>query len=201
MTDGAGCEWILVTGPTAEPLSIAEAKKQARIEVDDEDDLIDRYIRAARSAAEETLGRGLLTQTWKFTCDAFAESIWLPMAAPLQSVTSVKYYDTTGTLLTLSATVYTVDLVSRPGRIVRAPLQAWPALQGDRRTGRVEITYVVGWTDKTLIPERIVQGIRLYLSYCDSDREGLDEFGALARAAADACWTDRVHWKPPACAA
>jgi uncharacterized phiE125 gp8 family phage protein len=201
VTDGAGCEWVLVTGPTAEPLSVAEAKLQARIRIDDEDALIDRYIKAARSTAEETLGRGLLTQTWKLTLPSFAESIWLPMAAPLQSVTSVKYYDTTGTLLTLSATVYTVDLVSRPGRLVRAPLQSWPSLQSDRLTGKVEITYVVGWTDKALIPERIVQGMRLYLGYLDSDREGLDELGELARTAADACWTDRVCWKPPACAA
>jgi uncharacterized phiE125 gp8 family phage protein len=192
-----GCEWTLVTPPTGEPVTLDQAKRQCRITSDDENGLIQSYIAAGRQAAEEALGRGLLTQTWTFTSERWAHVLWLPMAAPLQSVTSVKYWDVNGVLQTLAPTVYTVDLVSRPGRIARAAGQTWPSLQSDRRVGRVEITYVVGWTDKALVPERILQGIRSYVGYLDSDREGLDVDAEKARAAAEACWTDRVYWKPP----
>lgn len=192
------CEWDLLSPPSEEPLTVEQAKKQARITHDDENALIQSYIVAGRQAAEECLGRGLLTQTWKLTLGTWADQIWLPMAAPLQSVTSVKYWDLNGVLQTLSPTVYTVDVVSRPGRIVRAPQQVWVPLQTDRWSGRVEITYVVGWTAKEQIPERILQGIRSYVGYLDSDREGLDGDGERARRAAEACWTDRVYWKPPA---
>lgn len=195
MNGGEGCEWIQTIAPTSEPLSLAEAKLQARIAIDDEDSLLNSYIIAAREAAEGHLGRGLLTQTWKLTLPAFAETIWLPMAAPLQSVTSVKYYDTTGTLTTLAGTVYTVDTTSRPGKIMRAVNQSWPALQGGRLGGLVEITYIVGWTAKDLIPERIKQGMRLYVTAVDADRDKPDT------TAAEACWTDRVFWKPPVCVA
>lgn len=191
------CEWTLQTGPSEEPITVDQAKRQARINHDEEDALVQSYITAARQEAEDYLGRGLLTQTWVFTLDQWAERIWLPMAAPLQTVTTVKYYDTAGAQQTLAASFYTVDLVSRPGRIVRAPGQTWPSLQSDRRSGRVEITYVVGWTSKALIPERILQGIRSYVGYLDSDREGLDPDGDKARCAAEACWSDRVYWKPP----
>jgi uncharacterized phiE125 gp8 family phage protein len=196
--ESEGCEWVLLTAPTEEPLSILDAKAQARVTHDEEDSLWQSYISAARAAAEEHMSRGLLTQTWKLILPAFADSIWLPMAAPLQSVTSVKYYDTAGAQQTLSTTVYDVDTTSRPGRIVRKPLQTWPSVQSDRLATRIEITYVVGWTAKELIPERIRQGLRLHVGYLDCDREGLDEYGEQARKAAEACWSDRVYWKPPA---
>lgn len=192
--DGAGWEWIQTLAPTIEPLSLAEAKAQLRIAHGDDDGLIGSYIGAVRQAAEDYLARGLLTQTWKLTGPAFADQMWLPMAAPLQSVSSVKYYDTAGVLQTLATTVYTVDTVSRPGRVVRAPLQTWPTVQSDRLSNPVEITYLVGWDAKEKIPERIRQGCRAYLGYLEN-RDDMN-----ARAAAESCWADRVFWKPPTCA-
>jgi uncharacterized phiE125 gp8 family phage protein len=190
-----------VTRTTAvEPLTLAEVKAQCHITHSDEDALLTSYLVAARQAAEAALSRGLLSQTWLLTLPAWDESLWLPMAAPLQAVVSVKYYDTAGALTTLASTVYTVDAVSRPGRLLRAAGQAWPSLQSARTAGRIEVLYVAGWTSPALVPERIKQGIRSHVSYLDCDREGLEESGAAARAAAEACWTDRVYWRPPSCA-
>ena len=189
-------EWILVTEPLVEPITLVEAKQHARISHTTEDALLDAYIRTARATAEDYMARGILTQTWKLTLETWADRIWLPMAAPLQSVTSVKYYDPAGVQQTLATTVYAVDTVSRPGRIVRGVNQAWPALQPDRLMGAVEITYVVGWTTLALIPERIKQGCRMFVTYLDCDRDGLTEYGAQARRAAEACWDDRVRYIP-----
>lgn len=190
-------EWDRTVAPVIQPISIADAKAQARIVSDDELGLLNSYINAATDAAEQYLGRGLLTQTWKFTLSQFADVMWLPMAAPLASVTSVKYYDENGALQTLSTSIYTVDTTCRPGKIVRAPNQVWPTVQSDRLSSTVEITYVVGWTAAALVPERIKQGIRLYLSAAFADREG-KELESM-RPAIEACWTDRVFWKEPQC--
>jgi len=191
--------WVRTVDPLQEPITVEEAKQQARITHDQEDGLLQSYIRTAREAAEDYLNRGLFTQTWKLVLDRFAEVIYLPMVAPLQSVSTVKYYDENGTLQTLSNTVYTVDTVSRPGRITRGVNQTWPVLQADRLSGSVEITYVVGWTTQALIPERIKQGIRHYVTYLELDREGLEPGGDGARKAAEACWSDRVTWMDPIC--
>lgn len=193
------CSWTLVTGPATEPITLAEAKQQCKITHTNEDALVANYIVAARQAAEDHMARGLITQTWKLMLQDWAEIVWLPMAAPLQSVTTVKYYDTDGAQQTLGSTVYTVDVVSRPGRLTRAPNQSWPSLQADRHVGRIEITYVVGFISAVAVPERIKQGIRLHVGYLDCDREGLEEYAQHARAAAEACWTDRVYWMPPVC--
>jgi uncharacterized phiE125 gp8 family phage protein len=189
--------WARTVDATTEPLTLQDAKDQLRYTQTDVDPVVYRYIRAARNAAEDARNCGLLTQTWVMNCRQFADVIWLPMAAPLQSVTSVQYYDTTGTQQTLAGTFYTVDTVSRPGRIVRAPLQSWPALQGDRLVNAITITYVVGYTTADLIPERVKQGMRIYLSLLDSDRDGLDPNNERARAAAYACWADRVETPEP----
>ncbi len=193
--------YALVTGPAQEPITLDEARRQARIVGEDSDTLLRSYIVTARQEAETTMRRALFTQTWRHDLEEFEEVMPLPMAAPLQSVTHVKYYDTDGVLQTLSASYYEVDTLATPGRIVRAPDVSWPALQADRRTGRVQITYVAGWVTVASIPEKIKQGIRMYVTYLDSDRDGAEMFGNVsvgekARESAYACWSDVVHWVP-----
>lgn len=193
------CGYVLVTGPTQEPVTVEEAKRQARITDARSDGLVNAYVKTAREKAEEVLGYGLLTQTWRYDLEEFAEIIPLPMALQLQSITHVKYYDTTGTLTTLSSTYYETDTVSRPARLVRAADMSWPSLQADRRVGRVQITYVVGWSTVASVPERIKQGIRSYVTYLDMDRDGMDPQAKAAYEAAERCWSDRLYHLEPMC--
>lgn len=192
-----GCAWTLVTAPVQEPISLADAKAQARITDDHSNDLLRSYIQAAREEAERQMGRGLYTQTWKMLLDDWANVIPLPMAGPLQSVTSVKYYDGDGALQTLATSVYDTDLVSEPGRVVLKPGQSWPSTQSEKRNGRIEITYVVGYATVSSIPERWKQGIKLWVTYLDLDRDGMEEGASRARVSAENCWNDRVEWIPP----
>lgn len=192
--------YVRVTGPVQEPITLAEAKAQARILDDNSNALLLSYIKTAREEAEGTLGYGLFTQTWKLELREFADVIPLPMALQLQSVTSVQYYDLLGALQTLSSAYYLTNQTSRPTALVRAPGMSWPSVQADRLNGVVTITYVVGWTAVANIPERIKQGIRSYVTYLDLDRAGVDLQVALAaRQAAENCWTDRYYWYPPVC--
>lgn len=194
------CHWSLVTAPTQEPLSLDEAKLHASITQDDDNPLIEGYIRAAREAAQGYLGRAFFTQTWQYTQTDWSDEMWLPMATPLSSVTSVKYYDENGTLQTLSASVYITDTVSEPGRLMLAPSQTWPTLQSLRSGPRVIVTYVCGRAALDLVPELVKQGMRLYVTYADGDRAGSAN-AVEARRAAESCWdmVGRVYWRPPVC--
>jgi len=185
-------QWIRTVEPSESAISLQDARDQLRVTQPQGNARIQRYIDAAVAAAEDHLGRGLVTQTWQLTLPYFADIIWLPMAAPLQSVTTVKYYDTNGTLQTLATSNYVVDTGSRPGRVLRAANQSWPGLQSGRVAGRVIVTYVVGWTDPALVPESIKQGCRIYIALCDADADGLDPNHDRALQAAQHCWSDRV---------
>lgn len=191
------CAWSLTTAPVLEPFTIAEAKAQIRSVQNQEDGVIAGYIKAARSAAESYLNRGLLTQSWTFAMSDFVDFMPLPMAAPLQSITSVKYYDVNGTQQTLASSGYTVDTRWRPGRVALAANQTWPAIQSLRKVNRIEIEYVVGWTTRDLIPEDIRQGMRLFIGLCDVDRDGMAQGTEQALRVAKTYWTDRVFWTPP----
>jgi uncharacterized phiE125 gp8 family phage protein len=183
--------------PTQEPIDIGDAKAQARITDDSSDALIDGYIVAARQACEDYMGRALFTSTWQLVLEDFANVIPLPMASPLQSVSSITYYDTDGTSQTLATSVYDVDTASRPGRVVLKPDQSWPSVQSARLHGRVTITYVAGWSDVGSIPQLIKQGLLMYVTYLDLDRDGLEQGAMAAKQAAERCWSDRITWTPP----
>lgn len=194
--------------PILQPISLAEAKAQARIVHDNSNGVLLGYIKTATHEAEQFMARGLLTQTWQCWYPGFAESLWLPMAAPLQNdalaspstVPIVQYYDGDGVLQTLATSYYTVDTMSRPGRIVRKANQSWPSTQSDRGAGSVLVTYVVGWSAANLIPESIRQGIRSYVTYLDADRDGLLDQADRARQAAENAWKDVVYNIPLECA-
>ena len=186
----------LSSAPAVEPMTVDVAKSHCRVSDDTENALILTYLKASRLDAEAFLGRGLITQTWKLVLDDFAETIWLPMAAPLQSVSSITYYDSNGTSQTLSSSVYTVHTASEPGRVTLAVNQAWPSVQCERGSA-VTITYVVGWTSEDLVPESIVNGIALLTSARYERLTG--PAWADAMKAAESSWrlAGRVYWKAP----
>ena len=191
--------WSLQTAPTVEPLTTDEAKLQLRITDTTDDTAIARRIKAARAQAEQYLMRGLITQTWKYAQDAFSDEMLLPMAAPLASVTSVKYYDASGVQQTLATTYYLVDTLSEVGRVCLAPLQSWPSVQADRPLA-VEIIYVLGYATAALVPPDIVDAVCLFLGDRQEYRQqtllggGLTSLpnGAEALLAPHRRW-----WRPP----
>jgi uncharacterized phiE125 gp8 family phage protein len=134
----------LVTPPALEPVTLAEAKKWLKVDVSDDDDLISELITAARQAIEEEIGRQLITATWRLSPDGlYAGPIYLPRP-PLQSVTSVQYYDAQGTLQTLATGDYQVNKDGLLGRLTPAVDAFWPCFQLNR-SGAVQVTYVAGY--------------------------------------------------------
>lgn len=88
---------VLVVPPAAQPITLSEAKAQARVAHDDEDLLIQHYIDAATAWLDGPagiLGRCLVTQTWRAEIDAITGPIPLPF--PDSVVDSVMFSDEEG---------------------------------------------------------------------------------------------------------
>lgn len=199
-------DWKKTVEPVLEPVSVTDVKTHCRglADVTDEDGLLYGFIKAAREAGERATGRGWLTQTWKLVADGWADAFYLPMAAPLQSVSSVKYYDASGVQQTLSSSYYLVDTDSEPGRVVRAPNATWPALQADRLSWLIEITYVVGWTTQARVPHSYKVGTALLADHLFEHRSPVEVgVGIGAVEVPDTLnmfFADPVGWRPPVCA-
>lgn len=166
----------LVTAPTVEPLSLADAKAQCRIvdSVTDEDDVIWSLIPAVREWGESFTGRAFLPQTWDIKFDAFPSCIVLPKP-PVSSVTSISYVDTTGATQVLSSSLYTASLptgpFASPGTIVPAYGLTWPSTRSV--PDAVTVRIVCGYADVETVPKAIVSALKVRLGTLYAYREGI----------------------------
>lgn len=161
------------TDAATEPISRDEAKDHLHVTHAAEDTWIDSAIVAARMAAEEFMAASLISQTWTRELDDWPASGVIELRrGPVISVSSVKYYDTDGTLTTLvSGTDYQVDVSSRPARIALEPDMTWPSVETGRLNA-VEVIYVAGYgTGLSDVPQLIRSGILLVIGSLHEHRE------------------------------
>jgi uncharacterized phiE125 gp8 family phage protein len=164
-----------VTGTPASSSSLfelSEVKSQLRIDIDADDTLLQTYIDAAVSWAEQYRGEKFLTETQVDYLDEFPVEI-NPVWFPLVSVTSIAYLDINGDSQTLDSSVYQVDANQKlgPGRIRLAYNQSWPSQRGGDLNA-VTITYKAGYGDTADdVPGHIKQGILMLIGSLYENRE------------------------------
>lgn len=137
----------IITAPTVEPVTRAQAKLWCRIDSDDtsQDAVIDMLIQSMREYAENLTGRAFVQRTLELTLPGFPEEgiIELPFP-PLISVASVKYIDINGTLQTVASFDYQVDSYQQPGRVKPAWLKWWWQIVRDDFNA-VQVRYDAGY--------------------------------------------------------
>lgn len=158
----------LVTAPTKEPVNLGEAKSFCRVDIADDDDLLNGLVLAARSNIETWVRKKLVTQTWNLFLDAFtipngADAQYSPYSnmiefpfGPIQSVVHLKYYDQNGVQQTMSSSKYRVDTAGDPGRLSLVQGEVWPVTEF-KRINAVELQFTCGYGT----PEQVPQGIKL----------------------------------------
>ena len=135
-----------VTAPTSEPITLGEAREHLRVDFSDDDTYIGNLITAMRQLFQRDIAwRTLVTTVWRQRYDAFPPGdtpIELPLP-PLVTADHIKYYDTTGTLKTWTASNYSTDVDSEPGRVFPVYGRVWPATR--EKVGQtVEIQFTAG---------------------------------------------------------
>lgn len=166
---------ITTVQPVREPVSLQELRDWARVDLTDDDALLDALIKNARQAAENFLWRRLITQTVEYRLDRFPSVIRVPIA-PVQAVASISYNDGAGAAQTLAGSGYTVDSKSEPCRIVPAYQQTWPDTLGHLNDVTVTLTAGYG-ADAETVPEPIRTAILILAATWYEHREAV-MFGA-----------------------
>lgn len=165
---------VLVTAPSVEPVSLAEAKLHCRIDVTDDDALVTAQIVAARAYCEQWTRRALITQTWEDVLNEWplGREHVLPLA-PLASIVSVKYTDDAGVEATMPAGDYLVDSTRTPGRIVLRSSASWPSVALQESHG-VRIRFTAGYgAAASTVPQSIRQGLLLLIGTWYENREAM----------------------------
>lgn len=143
-----------------------------------DDPVINMLITSARQAAELELHRSLITQTQDLYLDYFPgqDPRWWEIRErkvfywneyeiilpPIQSVTSITYYDINGVLQTLAADQYAVDNKSMPSRIVPAYGLSWPSARPQNNA--ITIRFVSGYGSSADVPKCIKNWMLMRIS-------------------------------------
>lgn len=155
----------IVSAPTIEPMTLAQAKSELRETGDGQNSHIeDVLIPAARRWVEKRTWRALITQTWDFTWRRFptGRELTLPLP-PLQSITSVTYYDTDNASQTLASSAYIVDTTEEPGVVRLLETETWPDTYFARPSA-VTVRAVVGFgATAALVPEQYRQAMHVLI--------------------------------------
>jgi uncharacterized phiE125 gp8 family phage protein len=187
----------VISLPGTEVVTLDDAKAWCRIEIDDDDDLVQGLIVAAREWCETYLKRSFVPRQYLFTIDYFpnrlvffpstivwenyfmnsrlypyaqAQIIFLPKP-PLVSVDEVQYYDTEGNLQSLDPTAYLWNK-GTPARLAPQPGTMWPSTQ-DRING-VQITYTAGvdMANTPFVPWAVQVAVKELVATWYRNREG-----------------------------
>lgn len=157
----------VITPTVGDVVSLETVKEHLRIDLNDENALLQSYLAAAVEQAEGLSWRALLTQTLEYAVDVWpADGILKLPRPPLQSVTSVKYYDEDGT--EHSWTDFRVNARSEPGTIYFNDV---PNDSLDPAGGAIVVRYIAGYTSPELVPNTIVQGILMTVGHWYENRE------------------------------
>ena len=80
---------------------------------------------------------------------------------PVQSITSIKYYDSAGVQQTWAVTEYQSDLDHRMPLIAIAPDKQFPQLETGGRLGAVEVEVVAGYANEYSVPAPIKDALKM----------------------------------------
>jgi uncharacterized phiE125 gp8 family phage protein len=161
---------LRTAGPSSEPVTVADAKKQLEIASSDtsHDDHLTNAINAAREQFEQDTDYVPISQTFEVILDEFPRNrcpIALPVR-PVTSLTSVAYMDGASSE-TLATSV--ADLDRRKRNLVLKYDQDWPSVE--RQNDCVVITLVAGYSAVSTVPRLIRQAILLQVAKWFEDRD------------------------------
>lgn len=203
----------VIEAPDSEPVTLAEAKVQLKLEDDfvADDALITSLIKTARRLCESYSSLSFVTQGRRMKLDHFPcwrktttgifarwrrhDGIIIPYG-PVQTIDSIKYFDSNDEEQTLDPSAYTADTHSELARVF--PVDNWPSTNNGPNAVTIDYTAgydpVSGGTEE--FPEQAKQAILMQVTsfYENRQDEGPEKMSMV-------CWnsqkfldTIKVYW-------
>lgn len=154
--------------PTVEPVSVSDIKPHAKVDIDGDDALIARYIKAARKHAENLTERALAPATYRLSLDAFPDGgIQIPRP-PVTAIVSIQYIDSAGVLQTIDSADYALDDDQEPAWVLPAYGYTWPSTRDVANA--VRVIFQAGYTAEQC-PAPIAHYIEVVVAAMYAQRE------------------------------
>lgn len=161
-----------VTSDLVEPVSLEQAKKHLNLQgvIDDNDDMIQSIITAAREMAEGKLNRTLVQRQLEVASSSWAS---IPLRKPpFVQVDSVSYIDAEGFEQTLEPESISVSTRTEPARVSLSPAFRQYAPQLAHQEEAVIVRYTAGYAPGE-VPAPIIQWMLLAIGAIYENREAV----------------------------
>lgn len=161
---------ILLAGPAAEPITLAEAKMYLRVDHDAEDALISSLITAARATVEALTRRVLIDQGWRIVRDAWpASGLIAAPVNPLREIVAAHVVDAAGEEIELALDAFALDTARLPG-LIRVARSALPA--PGRPLAGIAIDVIAGHgASADHVPSPLIEAVRVVLAHFYEHRD------------------------------
>ena len=147
---------VLIVPPSAEPVSLSEAKAWLRYDGSDDDDLIRALCVAARMIVEAETRRSLMPQTWRLVLDRWPRGNTIALVvAPLMSIAAVRVHDPSNVAQSLPASSWQIVGSPDDAQLVFATM---PVSLGRDHAG-IEIDVIAGYASAADVPQPLRQAI------------------------------------------
>jgi uncharacterized phiE125 gp8 family phage protein len=158
---------ILLVPPSAEPLSLAEAKAYLRVEHDADDAIIAALVAAARGHVEALTRRALLLQSWRVVLDAWPRDGRLSLRiGPLRALLAARTFDAAGIPHAIDVQNFVLDTAAN---VIASPCWALPA--PGRSIAGIELDIACGFgATPADVPEPLRQAVRMLLAHWYDNR-------------------------------
>lgn len=179
----------VIIPPTAEPITLEQAKAHLNVVVPDDDALIQGMISAAREMVENKTNRALMPQVIEVSAPTFG-SLTMPRI-PFRSVVSLTYTDPYGADQVVDATGYFVNDYNEPPTFAPYPGTAWPGIR--YQDSAVRLRYEAGYADAASVPASLKHYMLLLIGTMYENRETVQAGVSLADLNEDFM---RALWHP-----
>jgi len=161
----------VTTAPASEPITLAEAKAQLRIESDftDDDTWLTTALTIVREQVEALTNRSIMPQTMELAISEFEDAIQLPRP-PYTSLTSITYYDVDNTQQTLASSEYLVNDFAEPAYVVKESAITYPGVYD--RPDAIRLIFVAGYANAAAVPASLKQAMLMLLTDLYDNRSG-----------------------------
>lgn len=162
MSDDRSSSLRLITAPSIEPLTLAQAKTFLRIEHTADDEPLVRAISASRFALEQYIKCALLPQVWEYSiANPVGKKLPLPFG-PAQSVSSITLVTEAGASATMNVANYRLSV---DGFSV--------LLAAEANIEKLVVRFSAGIaTTAAEVPAALVQGMLHHISVMMETRDG-----------------------------
>ncbi len=144
---------VRIVEPTFAPVTLFEAKQYLRVDEDNGDDdilitnLIDKVTREL-DGYDGLLNVAFCTQTWRFNLATWPSPSARIRLSPIQSITSVKYWDANGVQQTLDSSAYSLLEDDLSPIIQWANSFSYPSVYS--RPDAIEVIFVAGYAQASV---------------------------------------------------